>query len=55
MQFYTVYNVRKVLSEVCSVQLTQPYIALNWRYHLPLKVEVNEETVVKYERLVETI
>lgn len=56
IQFHDVYSAGKVHSELCPAQLAQPYIpALTWRHQVPLKIDVNEEAVVKYERLVKTI
>lgn len=55
IQFHYAYSVGKVPSELCSAQLTQVYIpAMTWMHQGPLKIEMNEETVVKYERMVKT-
>ena len=55
IQVHYAYSVGKVLSELCSAQLAQLYIpTLTWRHQGPLKIEMNEETVVKYERMVKT-
>lgn len=56
MQFYNIYSVRNVTSELHGTQPVQSYItSLNWRDEVPLKVVVNEEAVVNYERPFEII